>query len=610
MWFRCAAALSLSAAACGFHPEGGEPAGDGPGIDDSGNRTVTLRDDTEADFRLEGVEVETLVIEPWGALAPAAYHAGGLRAHVANTMRYTEVLDTTWDEVIAGPPEGTGFMTRSLSGDPPGVGLDSGDSWTYWAEGEIWLDAGTTAFVLEADDQGFLEIAGANGEFTRVANARQGIGNGSFTAEAEGWYPVRLSMIEGVGASRFSISLFPNGAMFGQTLSPSRLRTRVDAMRGMVLTGWDGPTLSDGFHRTLATAGLIDADFGNGRLADLGLTSDDQWSARWSGQFHANVAGSYRLRIDSDDGHRLYVNGERVSDRLPDPAPGPVDVDVALLAGWNDLVLDYNELTGGASLALTVEDGPEPGLDGALPASRLRPLEPRVERVDTAGDDVDASIPDNSVTGVSKAIVVGGLTGATVSSVDVTIGINHGRVQDLELYLVHPGGNEVRLRDNSGDGGDGARTWRYATDAFDDTPASGIWHVRVVDNQPGNSGSITDVDVAVHHHEGPDQLARSAAFTSLVRDLGAGVVALDTLRVGGRSPTADGIAVRLRGCDAPEQCAAEPWSDRITGALAAGGVPVDLPPRRYVQYRVELTSDGEREPELDWIELDYRVPPP
>ena len=50
MWFRCAAALSLSAAACGFHPEGGEqPTGDGPGIDDAGNRTVTLRDDSEAD---------------------------------------------------------------------------------------------------------------------------------------------------------------------------------------------------------------------------------------------------------------------------------------------------------------------------------------------------------------------------------------------------------------------------------------------------------------------------------------------------------------------------------------------------------------------------------
>ena len=94
-------------------------------------------------------------------------------------------------------------------------------------------------------------------------------------------------------------------------------------------------------------------------------------SASWSGQFHANVAGSYRLRIDSDDGHRLYVNGVIASDRLPDPAPGPRDVDVTFIAGWNDLVLDYNELTGGASLALTVEDGPEPGLDGVLPASRL-----------------------------------------------------------------------------------------------------------------------------------------------------------------------------------------------------------------------------------------------
>jgi subtilisin-like proprotein convertase family protein len=237
-------------------------------------------------------------------------------------------------------------------------------------------------------------------------------------------------------------------------------------------------------------------------------------------------------------------------------------------------------------------------------------MEPRVERVDTGGDGDDQAIPDNNPVGTSKPVPIGALPGGAVTAVDVTVAINHNRVQDLDLYLVHPGGDEVRLRDNSGDGGSGARTWRYSTDAFDDRPAGGIWHVRVVDTVPGNGGALTDVRLAVHHAGGPDQLARSASFTSLVRDLGANVVSIDARRAGGHSPTADGIAVRLRGCDAPEQCEAEPWSAPLVDLLSPAGAVPGLAPRRYLQYRVELTSNGEREPEVDWIEVDYRVPPP
>jgi hypothetical protein len=77
------------------------------------------------------------------------------------------------------------------------------------------------------------------------------------------------------------------------------------------------------------------------------------------------------------------------------------------------------------------------------------------------------------------------------------------------------------------------------------------------------------------------------------------------VRFAGRAPSPGGVGVRLRTCDAPEQCAAAPWSDPVTESGAAPSVEL----KRYVQYRVELTSDGEREPELDWVELDYRVPP-
>jgi hypothetical protein len=105
-------------------------------------------------------------------------------------------------------------------------------------------------------------------------------------------------------------------------------------------------------------------------------------------------------------------------------------------------------------------------------------------------------------------------------------------------------------------------------------------------------------------HDGPDQIARAASYTSMVRDLGANVKAIGAVHVGARVPAGAGVAVRLRGCDAPEACAAEPWSPP-----RADGESVGLPARRYLQYRVELTSNGEREPEVDWVEVSYSVPP-
>lgn len=605
MSLRVAAVLVTAAAGCGFHP-GGDPADAGI-IDDGGNRTITLRADTAADFMIPGTVHEALVIEPWGALAPAAYHAGGLLSHASNTQRFSNAIEATWAQVVDGDAAGTGFMTRSLSGDPPGVGLDSGDSWTYWAEGEIWLEAGTTTFLIDADDAGFIDIASPGGDFARVVSATQGISTGAITVAAAGWYPIRLAASEGFGSSELVVQLFAgNGGGSAELLGPARLRTRVDGLRGTVLAAWDNTMLVGQPHRTLATDTLVDADFGNGTPYDVGITNGDNWSARWSGQFYVTMSGSYRLRVVSDDGHRLYVGKAVVSDVLADTAADRT-VDVELVAGWNDLVLDLNELTGDASALLEVVAGPEPGLEGGLPATRLRPLEPRGERVESAGEDDDITIPDGDLNGAVSAVDLGGLRGATVASVDVVVNVDHARIADLQIRLIHPGGDEVVLRNNSDLGGNGNRVLRFTTEIFDDTAAAGEWRVKVSDTVSTTAGTIRDVQLAVHLANGPDQVARSAAFTSLVQDLGADVVSIDTVRFGGRAPSPAGIAVRLRGCDAPEQCAAAAWSEPITdGGGGAAGITVT----RYLQYRVELTSDGEREPELDWLELDYRAPAP
>ncbi len=602
---RSGAVALVSVAACSFAPSGEVAPDDDGGVDDGGNRVLVLRDDTAADFAIVGTLADALVIEPWGALAPAAYHVGGLLAFAANDERFGEPDEATWTSVTSGSPAGAGVWTRPLVGDPIGVGLDSGDSWTYWAEGEVWLDAGDTSFLVDADDAGFIEIAPPGGDYTRVVNARLGVGSGSFTAAAAGWFPIRLAAVEGVGGSRFDVQLFVNGSMTPEPLASPRLRARVDHMRGMMLAGWDNSLLQGRPEHTLSQDPLVDADFGAGTPVGVGIGSADFWSLRWAGQFYVTTPGTYRLDVEADDGHRLYVGSYLVSDLLVGSNASRM-IDVDLGGGWNDVVLDLNENTGNARARLRVVSGPEPGLDRELPASRLRPLEPRGERLETGADATDRPAADNDPAGGAvSAVAVGGFVGATVTSVDVMVGVNHSRIGDLQIRLVHPGGNEVLLRNNSDAGGSGSRTLRFTTESFDGTPASGAWRLRVTDTVQGNAGTLTDYQLAVHMGGGPEQVARVASYTSLVRDLGADVTAIDALRFAARLPAGAGVAVRLRACDAPEQCATAPWSEPLT---EGGGAAPGLPPSRYVQYRVELTSDGERDPELDWLELSYRIP--
>ncbi|MBE7453533.1 MAG: enoyl-CoA hydratase/isomerase family protein [Kofleriaceae bacterium] len=98
-------------------------------------------------------------------------------------------------------------------------------------------------------------------------------------------------------------------------------------------------------------------------------------------------------------------------------------------------------------------------------------------------------------------------------------------------------------------------------------------------------------------------MARTAAYTSLVRDLGDGVTALDAVRFGARL-----IAARRRGGGAgaddaaAAECLAEPWSAPLTDG--SGATPPGRRATGYLQYRVELTSDGERAPELAWLEVE------
>jgi hypothetical protein len=100
----------------------------------------------------------------------------------------------------------------------------------------------------------------------------------------------------------------------------------------------------------------------------------DTFSARWVGQVQALETGSYQFRTHSDDGVRLWINGNLVINNWTDHA-GRDDTSAAinLIAGIKyDLRMEYYEAGGGSVVRLEWKRPGQSGF-GVIPELQLRP---------------------------------------------------------------------------------------------------------------------------------------------------------------------------------------------------------------------------------------------
>jgi hypothetical protein len=96
---------------------------------------------------------------------------------------------------------------------------------------------------------------------------------------------------------------------------------------------------------------FLNLDWGVGGPNACGIGSD-RFSARFTRTASSN-AGTYRFSVTSDDGVRLYVDGQLKLDRWIERAPATDTVDVPLAAGNHTTVLEYYENGGGAVAKLS-----------------------------------------------------------------------------------------------------------------------------------------------------------------------------------------------------------------------------------------------------------------
>lgn len=95
----------------------------------------------------------------------------------------------------------------------------------------------------------------------------------------------------------------------------------------------------------------VDFDIASGSLDDR--LGPDNFSIRWRGRLLPPVNGDYELSISSDDGSRLYLNGEKVLDNWGNHAVVTVRDTFQLVAGEKyDIMIEYYEQGGGAAMTL------------------------------------------------------------------------------------------------------------------------------------------------------------------------------------------------------------------------------------------------------------------
>jgi hypothetical protein len=571
---------------------------------DAGARAAaaTLVDDSAAEFAAgQGVVTDKAVVEQRGVVAPLAHFYGGLLAHAAEGVGFTSAATATFADATAVVGTGQRGVARSLTfataAPLPGVGLAS-VQYTAIFEGEVFLEAGTWTFFIRGEDHVFVELAGIGTTFARVASADSpSDGSGLFEAPADSWYPIRIAVAHVDGAAAMTVDHDGPGVPGRTAVSRQRLRFVANDLPGLITTGFDEAMMVGEAFTTIDATTPASQNWGLAAPPDLGIVDPDLFSIRVAGQMHVAVDGGYVFRLITDDGQRLWIDGNLVLDAWDFTIHNQTTPALFLEAGWHDLVVDQVEDGGDARLSLAIETSPD-GSTGALSVENTRPVVGTGERYGAGHNPDDIAIPDLAT--VDRAVDIDAPSTGLVTGIELYYQYTHTFPRDIRVDVIAPDGTEATVVVRSVN----ELVKRVFSTAFNGVAAGGQWRVRFVDELSGDSGTILDVKLTVHYSGGPAPIATAAAFESGVRDLG-GAAVVTKLSWVELAPGASDVQLRLRSGTSAADCLAAPWSEPFTDP--AGTAPMSLSVSRFMQYRIEFTSNGAAAPEVDAVQIDVLI---
>ena len=212
---------------------------------------------------------------------------------------------------------------------------------------------------------------------------------------------------------------------------------------GLNVSYYNNQNLADDAAHTDLDA-TVDHNWGSGSPAPQ--VNADHFSARWEGEVQASYSGEFTFYTQSDDGVRLWVNGELVIDNWTDHGPTEDrSAPILLSAGeFYDIKMEYFENSGGAVARLLWSSDNQ--VKGIIPQSQLYGAPPQgstVEAVDDTADlagasQVTISVLDNDTAGTKIIEVTDpefGTADISGNSIGYTLGAGFGGTDEF-MYRI------------------------------------------------------------------------------------------------------------------------------------------------------------------------------
>ena len=208
----------------------------------------------------------------------------------------------------------------------PGGTIPSDNFAARWTR-NVNFDAGTYRFTVLVDDGIRLRL-----NDRLILDAWSDHDSARLTTDqtlAKGTYTLRVEYFERIGNARIHV-------WWEKVAAPSYADWKGEYWANRDLSGEPDLVRNDQ---------AVDFDWGSGAPSS-NLPADD-FSARWTRQVYLD-AGTYRFYTLSDDGVRLWVDGQRAIDKWRDQGPTEHTKEVALTQGSHSLKVEYYDHTGGA----------------------------------------------------------------------------------------------------------------------------------------------------------------------------------------------------------------------------------------------------------------------
>ncbi|HUS31036.1 MAG TPA: PA14 domain-containing protein [Kofleriaceae bacterium] len=561
----------------------------------------TWRDDSAADFSQTGAVLIDSAVEKAGFVGPVPYATG--RAKVSGVVGNkigADAAAATWANVDVARA-GTSFATAlALNYDilvPRGVGLTQADDVTVLVECEIQLDAaGAWRFELDANDNGFLELAPPGGDFTRVVNSANAATSATYNVATPGWYRLRAAFADAAMFMDFHVRMDSPAIQGGfREIAPDQMRVRVDGIDGAIFDGFDDTYLLRYFGSTLLATPIQLTLPDDPYAINIGILS---LSMRAVGQFLIDKEGDYSFTVSSHHGHRVWIDGQQVANAFGGTDATTNVAPIHLDAGWHYLVFDAMKANSSALLTASIVVASGPDLVGqSFPVDHLRPVPSNAFRWAADSDAASTTITDGG--SIMRPLTLLLPNGAMAKSIDADFEFNHTAQAQVGITLDPPAGSNITLVATGALAGSGQHVEHVTVPAAD---AGASWNLIASDSTvDAITGTLDLFSVTMLYDGGLKPFPTTYRYESAPKDLG-NVVALGPLSWQTRQGSA--AKVQFRMC-ADASCAGEAWTD----VPQSGAVPsVALKP--YAQYAVEFTGDGVIPTALDWIELQYSSRPP